>query len=156
MKFSLYKLLISFFIAFLGGAIGGLVTADAIPTWYVTLNKPFFNPPNWIFGPVWTLLYAMQAIGLYMIWSSAKKQNKRRAFTLFGIQVALSALWSLLFFGLKMPSLALIEIVVLWVLIYLTIKEFYKVNKRAGRLMVPYLLWVSFASILNLFIVLLN
>lgn len=156
MKFSLSKLLISFFIAFLGAAIGGLATADAIPTWYITLNKPFFNPPNWIFGPIWTILYAMQAIALYMVWNSAKKQNKKRAFTLFGIQVALNASWSLLFFGLKMPSLALVEIVMLWVFIYLTIKEFYLFNKRAGRMLVPYLLWVSFASVLNLFIVLLN
>lgn len=156
MKFSPPKFLLSLLFTFLGGAIGSLVTAHAITTWYVSLNKPFFNPPDWLFGPVWTLLYIMQAVALYMIWMSAKKGKKQKAFLLFGIQVALNAGWSLLFFGLKMPSLALIEIVVLWVVIYLTIKEFYTFNKRAGRLMVPYLLWVSFASILNLFIVLLN
>jgi len=156
MKFSLPKLLTSFLIAFLGGAIGGFATADAISTWYVTLNKPFFNPPNWIFGPVWTILYAMQAIALYMIWNSDKKKDKKRAFTLFGVQVVLNALWSLIFFGLKMPELALVEIVVLWVFIYLTIKEFYLFDKRAGRMLVPYLLWVSFATLLNLFIAILN
>ena len=156
MKFSFSKFILSFFLAFLGGAIGGLATADAIPVWYVTLNKPFFNPPNWIFGPVWTVLYALQAIALYMIWNSPKKSKKQKAFTLFGVQVLLNAFWSLIFFGLKIPSLALVEIMVLWVFIYLTIKEFYLFNKRAGRMLVPYFLWVSFASILNLFIVLLN
>lgn len=137
------------------GILGSLFTFSAIPTWYATLNKPSFSPPNWVFGPVWTILYFMMGISLYLIWISKSKQ-KQNAFILFFIQLGLNTLWSIVFFGLKNPTFAFIDIIALWIAIILTIQSFYKINKFAGYLLIPYFVWVSFASILNLFIVILN
>ncbi len=135
--------------------MGSIFTFSAIPNWYVTLNKPFFSPPNWVFGPVWTILYILMGISLYLVWIS-KSKIKQNAINLFFVQLGLNVLWSILFFGLRNPALALIDIVALWVAIFLTIKSFSKINKLAGNLQIPYLAWVTFASILNLSIVLLN
>ena len=133
------------------------VTMAAIPTWYATLQKPWFNPPNWIFGPVWTLLYALMGIAAFLIWEKGPKKAKvRSALFFFGLQLILNFFWSIFFFGLQSPELALIEILALWVLILVCVVKFYKIEKAAAYLMLPYLLWVTFASVLNFSIVLLN
>ncbi len=132
------------------GVLGSFFTVSSIPTWYVALNKPVFSPPNFIFGPVWTLLYFLMGVSLYLVW------QKRGVPSIFWIQLVLNVLWSIIFFGLKNPTLAFVNIVVLWIAIFLTIKSFYKINKLAGNLLVPYLVWVSFASLLNLSIIILN
>lgn len=137
--------------------IGSLITLPAINTWYQTITKPSFNPPNWIFGPVWTTLFLLMGISLYLIWvKGIKNKVARKAVWLFLIQLLLNFLWSLFFFGFHSPLLALIDIVLLWIIILLTIIEFNKISRPASLLLVPYILWVSFAFILNLFIVLLN
>ncbi len=144
------KLILSIGLCLGAGILGSFFTVSAIPTWYQTLNKPSFSPPNWIFGSVWTILYFLMGISLYLVWT------KRTVPTVFWIQLILNALWSIIFFGMRNPTLALVDIVALWIAIVLTIKSFYRINKLAGKLLIPYLLWVSFATILNLSIVLLN
>lgn len=132
------------------GIIGSFFTVSAIPNWYATLNKPSFSPPNWIFGPVWTVLYIMMGVSLYLIWA------KKKIPAVFWVQLILNALWSVIFFGLKNPLLAMVNILALWIAIVLTIKSFYKINKLAGNLLIPYILWVSFATFLNYNIWILN
>lgn len=143
-------LIICLAIPFLAGAIGGFFTAPAIPTWYAGLAKPVFNPPPWIFGPAWSALYAMMGVALYLVWRRGLKQpGVKRAAILFAAQMALNAAWPILFFGLRNPGIALIEIAVLWVMILLTLLAFLRVSRTAGLLLVPYLAWVSFAAVLN-------
>ena len=129
------------------GFVGSIFTVSSIPTWYAGLNKPLFSPPNWIFGPVWTLLYILMGIAAYL----NEKINRY-----FITQLVLNFLWSIIFFYLHQPLLAFIEIVFLWIFILLTIKDFYKKSRPAAYLLIPYLAWVSFASILNLAVVWLN
>ena len=125
--------------------------------WYATLNKPPFNPPNWIFGPVWSVLYLLMGISLYLILIQKDKSIEQRiGVMLFATQLLLNTLWSLIFFGLRNPALAFGEIIILWIFIFLTIIYFNKVNKIASFLLIPYLAWVSFAAILNLWIMILN
>jgi tryptophan-rich sensory protein len=132
------------------GYLSGLVTRESILTWYVTLNKPSFNPPNWVFAPVWTLLYIMMGVAAGMVWTSnSEEQTTKKALGFFAIQLGLNALWSYLFFGLHNPLLALIEIILLWLMIFETYNMFKKINKTVGLLLLPYLAWVSFAAILN-------
>ena len=133
------------------GYFSGIVTRSAIITWYPTLVKPSFNPPNWIFAPVWSMLYIMMGIAAGLVWDSMESNTAlvKKALVVFAIQLALNALWSYLFFGLMNPMLALIEIVILWLMIYETYVQFGKINKIAGYLFIPYLLWVSFAMVLN-------
>lgn len=139
------------------GIAGSAFTLPAISTWYATLTKPGFSPPNSIFGPVWTALYALMGISAYVIWESKKKQSTVTiALYYFGAQLFLNLLWSFLFFGLRSPLFALIELVVLWLFILLTIKKFLKISHKAAYLLLPYLAWVSFALILNFAIVVLN
>lgn len=145
------KLFISLLLPQLAGLVGSLFTISAIPTWYATLNKPSFSPPNWIFGPVWTTLYILMGISLYLVWSKGKK-----GVMLFKLHLILNALWSILFFGLRSPMLGLIAIIILWTMILALIKIFWKIDKTASILLWPYLAWVSFATILNLAILLLN
>ncbi|OGE33683.1 TspO protein [Candidatus Daviesbacteria bacterium RIFCSPHIGHO2_02_FULL_36_13] len=147
---NLLKLIFSIGICLGAGVLGSFFTISSIPTWYVTLNKPFFSPPNWVFGPVWTILYILMGYSLYLVW------KKKKVPSIFWIQLILNASWSIIFFGMKSPSLALINIAVLWIAIVLTIKSFYKINKLAAYLLYPYLAWVSFASILNYSIWILN
>lgn len=142
------KLGLSIALTEVAGGIGAIATTSKISTWYQGLIKPSFNPPNWLFGPVWTILFLLMGIAFYLVWTSEKRE-KIVAMRVFGVQLVLNILWSFLFFGWERPGLALIEIVGLWAAIYLTIKAFLKVNKTAGRLLIPYLLWVSFASVLN-------
>lgn len=151
------KVLISLLIPFSAGAIGSLFTTQSIPTWYSTLNRASFNPPNWVFGPAWTILYILMSISLFLILdSNASKKDKRMPLIIFLIQIVLNALWSIIFFGLRSPLAAFISIIFLWVSILLNIIEFYKIKKIAGLILLPYILWVTFASILNLFVVILN
>src|SRR3989344_92369 len=141
------------------GGIGSLFTAPNSGRWYAYLNKPFFNPPNWIFGPVWTLLYVMMGTSLYIVWGDRDEKGKKaanKALKLFGVQLLLNTLWSIVFFGMQNPGLALMEIIALWIAIFMTIKAFYPISKKAAYLLIPYLAWVSFATLLNGTIVLLN
>lgn len=147
---NLSRLIISIAICQAAGVIGSFFTVSSIPTWYQLLTKPGFSPPDFIFGPVWLSLYTLMGISLYLAWQKGKIPK------VFWFQLALNAAWSILFFGLKSPLLGLIGIVALLVLIILTIKEFWKINKLAGVLLLPYLAWVSFATILNFFIWFLN
>ena len=133
------------------GYFSGMETRESITTWYPTLVKPIFNPPNWIFGPVWILLYIMMGIAAGLVWNriETNKEAVKKALIFFAIQLALNALWSILFFGLHNPMLAFIEIVLLWLMIYETYIQFKKIDKIAGFLFIPYLAWVSFATVLN-------
>lgn len=139
------------------GGIGALFTAPSIGGWYAGLNKAGLNPPGWVFGPVWTILFALMGVAAALVWAKGIK-NKAVVLALkfFVFQLALNALWSILFFGLHAPSLALLDIVVLWLAIILTTWRFWKICRPAGRLMLPYLLWVSFAIYLNYSVVVLN
>jgi tryptophan-rich sensory protein len=139
------------------GFIGSLATNPSIPSWYAGLEKPSFSPPNWIFAPVWTLLFILMGIALFLVWSK-RKQNRGAtlAIVFFSIQMVLNLLWSILFFTLHRPDLALVEIIILWLFIASTIYYFALVDRRAAWLLAPYLAWVSFASILNGAIFLLN
>ena len=149
-------LLVSIITCQLAGAIGSIFTFSAIPNWYSTINKPFFNPPNWLFGPVWTLLYLFMGIALYLILSTKKTAKRKTALVVFFTQLGLNSLWSIIFFGLHSPGLAFVEIIFLLIFIVLSILKFLPISKKAAYLLIPYLLWVSFASILNLSIFLLN
>lgn len=147
-------LIILFLVAtFSVAAIGSFFTFDSISSWYSTLNKPFFSPPNWVFGPVWTTLYILIGISAYLAY---KSKASKLAMAVFAIQLILNTLWSIIFFGLKNPALAFVEIILLWLSILYMIKLFYSANKLSAYLLIPYILWVSFASILNLAIWLLN
>lgn len=139
------------------GAIGSVFTVSSISTWYVTLSKPVFNPPNWLFGPVWTILYVLIGVSIYIVWQRGLKTKKvRDAMFLFSVQLFLNAIWGPVFFGAKNIFLALMIIVVLWIYILKTILAFGKIDKTASYLLYPYLAWVSFASVLNFSIWLLN
>ncbi len=144
------KLVLSVLVAQSAGLIGSFFTADAVRTWYVTLEKPFFTPPSWVFGPVWTLLYTMMGVALYLVWVRAP-QSRRRTWwlRLFLIHLALNAYWSILFFGQKQLFGALIEIAVLWAFIVVLIGLAASFDRRVSLLLAPYLVWVSFASALN-------
>ncbi len=150
-------LLLSILLPFIAGGIGSYFTTPDIAVWYQALNKPLFNPPNWIFGHVWTLLYLFMGFSFYLVWTTKDKHKaKRKAIYFYLIQLVLNSLWSIIFFGLKSPILAFIEIIILWIMIFFTIKSFILVSKHATYLLYPYLAWVSIALILNLSIVLLN
>jgi benzodiazapine receptor len=151
------KLIISILICQGAGILGSVFTSPAIPTWYASLEKPSFSPPNWVFAPVWTLLFLLMGISLYLIWERGLENKKvRRAIFIFAVQLALNILWSIIFFGLQVPLYAFIEIIILWLAILITIISFYKISKLAAYLLLPYILWVSFASILNFSIMILN
>lgn len=152
-----FKLPVSIALCLLIGFLSGISTSDNISGWYSTLQKPSFNPPNWIFGPVWTFLYILMGIAAGNVWKSESPQNqKKRALFIFGIQLAVNGLWSILFFGMPNPLIACIDIIVLLILIVLTIRLFKPINKTASWLLYPYLAWVSFATVLNISIVVLN
>ena len=152
----LLPLLISILIVFSFGLIGSLFTSPNIVNWYAFINKPSFSPPNWLFAPVWTLLYILMGISAFLIWQKRDNLQTKPALTFYGLQLILNALWSIIFFGMHNPGLALLEIIILWLFILITLIKFYKINKTAGLLFIPYLLWVSFASILNYAIWMIN
>lgn len=133
------------------GYLAGQATEEGVNTWYPTLTKPSFNPPDWLFAPVWSALYVLMGVAAGLIWDKIDTQKAivKKGLTFFAIQLALNALWSYLFFGLHNPLLALVEIILLWLMIYETYVQFNKVHKTAGYLLIPYLLWVAFALALN-------
>jgi len=151
------KLVASIILCQLAGLIGSIFTTPAIPTWYESLKKPFFSPPNWIFGPVWVSLYLLMGISLFVIWQRRENNPQaKKGLILFFIQLILNAFWSVAFFGLRSPLLGLIDIVLLWIAILLTIKSFFGISKTAALLILPYILWVSFAVLLNFSLWILN
>ena len=145
------KIAIALVVCLIVGYSASQVTRPSVAEWYPTIEKPFFNPPNWVFMPVWALLYILMAVAAGLVWDKIKEQNEevKKALGFFVIQLTLNAIWSYLFFGLKNPMLALIEIALLWLMIYETYLKFIKINKTAGYLLIPYLAWVGFAAILN-------
>jgi len=151
------RLIISVALCQAAGIIGSLFTTPAISSWYASLRKPAFAPPNWVFAPVWTILYLLMGISLFIVWNIGLEKNSvRKSIVVFGIQLLLNVFWSYLFFGLKSPLLGLVEIVVMWLMILLTILVFFRISKKAAVLLIPYLMWVSVASYLNYSILVLN
>jgi len=150
------RLVLCLLIPLVAGFLGSLATGPAITTWYATLNKPNFTPPNWLFGPVWTILFILMGVALFLIIDQSKKKKRRQALIIFGVQLVANVLWSLIFFSGHWLWLAFLEIVILWLLILGTIYSFYALNKKAGWLLIPYLYWVSFAAVLTYSILLLN
>lgn len=151
------KLAVSIIICQLAGAIGSVVTLNSIATWYSTLQKPAFAPPNWLFGPVWITLYLLMGISLYLVWSKGLDDRAVKiGIALFAIQLFLNAIWSPVFFGLHSIKLAFYIILAMWLFIMMTIVRFYSISKPAAYLLVPYIIWVTIASVLNYFIWILN
>ena len=151
------KLIISLAITFLVGAVAAWFTTAGVNGWYAVANKPSFNPPNWVFAPVWTALYLMMGIALWLVWKKdGVKTGRRTALILFAIQLLLNFAWSFIFFYAHQPGWAFAEILLMWVSIMLTIIWFGKVSPAAAWLLVPYIWWVSFASLLNFYIWKLN
>ena len=143
-------MLIAIAIPVLAGGISGFFTVTGVESWYQTIQKPYWNPPNWIFGPVWTTLYVMMGIALWLVWKEdTSRELKLIAGILFAAQLILNFFWSFIFFKLELPGWAFAEIVVMWIAILATIFAFAQVNKTAAWLLVPYISWVSFAGILN-------
>ncbi|WP_440949296.1 TspO/MBR family protein [Methanosphaerula subterraneus] len=141
----------------LAGGIGAIFTTSAIPTWYATLVRPWFAPPNWLFGPAWTVLYILMGVASFLIYQ--KRETDPRAdgaLKVYGLQLVLNLLWSVIFFGFRSILGGFIEILLLWVLIVVTTRQFYRISPAAGLLMIPYLVWVTFASILTFGILQLN
>lgn len=144
-------LIFLFATVFAVSAAGSWATLPKIPTWYAGLTKPGFNPPSWVFGPVWTALYAMMAVAAWRVWTAAGADGAARqmALAFWWMQLLLNAIWSPVFFGLERPGAALIVIVALWLAIAATTMRFFRIDRLAGWLFVPYLCWVSFATMLN-------
>jgi tryptophan-rich sensory protein len=142
-------LLVSLVICLGVAQLGSLLTSPEIPNWYAALNKPSWNPPNWVFPVVWTTLYAIMAVAAWLVWKTGGFGHARMALTLFGIQLALNVAWSAIFFRMHQPGWAFVEILVLWVLIMATVITFWQVRQAAAWLMIPYLAWVAFAAFLN-------
>ena len=151
-----FHLAICIVICILAGIIGSLFTNKNIPTWYTTINKPSFNPPNWVFAPVWTTLYVLMGISLFLVWNRRDSMNITPALFFFITQLILNALWSYIFFGMKLIFFGFVEICILWIFILLSIISFSGISLTASLLLVPYLLWVSYASVLNYYIFKLN
>jgi len=144
------KFIFSLLVCLAAGFLGSIFTTPSIPTWYASLTKPSFNPPNWLFAPVWTMLFILMGISAFLVWQKGlKKKGVKKALGFFLAQLIFNVLWSFLFFKFHSPFLALLDIIFLWFLILLTLFKFFKINNTAGLLLIPYLLWVSFASILN-------
>ncbi len=153
----LVKLLIAILGCQVAGIVGSLFTSPSIPNWYATIEKPGFTPPNWVFAPVWTFLFVLMGVSAYLVWNKGlENKNVKMALLIFSIQLALNMLWSFLFFRLQSPLYAFFEIIVLWLAIVLTILNFFKISRAASWLLIPYIIWVSFAAILNFYIVRLN
>lgn len=156
-KNNFLKLIIAVVVSEFAGIIGAVFTASAIPTWYATLAKPAKNPPAWVFGPVWTTLYFLMGVAAFLVWRQGlEKKEVKTAIGIFGLQLALNALWSIVFFGLRSPALALANIVALWLAILWTMAVFHKISRPAAYLLIPYVAWVSFAMYLNYAILKLN
>ncbi len=142
-------LCLALILCFAVSALGGLITAQSVGTWYQDLAKPPFNPPDWIFAPVWTALYLLMAIAAWRVWRRAGWRDGRTALTAFGVQLALNLAWSATFFGLRMPGAAIVVALVLLAAIAFTTRRFWTIDRPAGLLLVPLLAWVAFATVLN-------
>ena len=146
----MFKYILSILVCLMAGFIGSFFTSPAIQGWYANVTKPSFNPPNWIFAPMWTLLFILMGIAVALVLSKGwSVPSVKIAVILFGVHLILNVLWSVFFFGMQNPALAFVEIIILWLMIALLIFLFFKIDMRAGWLMIPYILWVSFAAILN-------
>jgi len=153
----IFRLAASIIVCQLAGVIGSFFTRPEISGWYAALRKPSLAPPDWVFAPVWIALYTLMGVAAYLVWSKGWKEKQvRHALILFGVQLILNALWSWVFFGLRSPLAGFVEICVLSMAILITIQSFLKVSKPAGGLLIPYFLWVAFASGLNLSIWVIN
>ena len=151
------KLIASVIVVFIAGAIGNFFTLSEITTWYAALTKPTWTPPNWLFGPVWTTLYILMGIALYLIWSKGlEHKDVKIAIGVFAVQLILNTLWSIVFFGMHSLFGGVVTIIILWIAILANIIVFYRISKPAGLLLVPYIVWVSIASYLNYSVYLLN
>jgi len=156
-RVNFFKLLTSVLLCQLAGAIGSVFTVSSLENWYLLLEKPAFTPPSWVFFPAWVTLYTLMGISFYLVWEKGlERPGVKMALLVFGIQLGLNALWSFLFFGLKSPYYAFVEIILLWLAIFLTILKFREISKIASYLLLPYILWVSFAMLLNYYIWILN
>lgn len=156
-KLNIFRLVVSIIIPQVIGFLGSLFTSSSVNSWYETLNKPTFSPPNEVFGPVWIILYLLMGVSLYLIWNNGlENKDVHKAIIVFGIQLILNLLWSIAFFGLQSPVLGLIIIILLWLAIILTIRKFCPISSVAAWLLIPYLLWVTFAAILNYYLVVMN
>ncbi len=156
MRRNLPKLLGSIALPLIIGFAGSLFTRPAVDSWFATLKKPIFAPPNWLFAPAWTLLYIMMGIAFYLIWQQGYSVKLRLAFAVYALQLILNLLWSLFFFGLHNPLLGFADIIILWIVVLINIILFYRLRRAAGLLLIPYILWLTFASVLNLSIMILN
>jgi translocator protein len=143
------KLVASLLLPLAIGGIAGIFTTEAIPGWYASLNQPSFNPPNWVFGPVWTTLYLILGISLFMIWKMEPGKQRNQAILIFMVQLLLNFGWSFIFFYFKMIGIALIDIIALWIMIVFMLVRFYKLKPLAAYINIPYLFWVTFATVLN-------
>ena len=153
----IYKLVLSIVACQVAGLLGSIFTMPAIPTWYAALQKPTFTPPNWLFAPAWGTLYGLMGISAFLIWRRGLEDHRTRtALIIFLIQLILNVLWSVVFFGLQSPLYGVIVIIALWVAILFTLLKFFKISRAAGILLVPYILWVTFAAVLNVSIFTLN
>lgn len=151
------KLVISVVVCELAGVAGGLFTASAIPTWYAGLQKPSFTPPNWLFAPAWTTLYLLMGLSAFLVWRRGiASRGVKPALAIFLVQLILNVLWSVVFFGLHSPFGGVLVMVLLWAAILLTMAVFLRLSLAAGLLLIPYILWVTFAATLNVAIWLLN
>jgi len=148
-KSNIIKFISSTTLPLVLGAIAGMFTSQSVPEWYSTLNRPSFNPPNWIFGPVWTALYTLMGISLFVIWKQQVSKARNVAISIFFLQLLLNFAWSFIFFYFNKIGLALVEITILWFNIILMMFLFYKIKPMAAYINIPYLLWVSFATVLN-------
>jgi tryptophan-rich sensory protein len=148
-KTLIFKLIVSLALPLGLGSIAGLFTARAVPEWYETLNKPSFNPPNAIFGPVWTMLYILMGVSLFLIWKQTASKERNLAIMVFLVHLALNFGWSFIFFYYQKIGLALVEIILLWMCIAVMLVLFFRIKPLAAYINAPYILWVSFAAILN-------
>jgi translocator protein len=146
---NILKLIVSLALPLAVGGIAGIFTAQAVPEWYASLNRPSFGPPNWLFGPVWTVLYILMGISLFLVWKMEPSRERNLALIVFALQLLLNFGWSFLFFYFKMIGFALIEIIFLWIGIVVMLVVFYKIKPIAAYINLPYFFWVSFAAILN-------
>jgi benzodiazapine receptor len=154
---SVLKLLATLAVVLTAGGIAALATTRATPTWYQTLKKPSFDPPEWLFGPAWTLLYLLMAVAAWLVWKQGiGAPGVKLALAVFLVQLILNALWSVFFFGLRSPLAGLVDIIALWLAILATTIFFFRISVPAGVLLLPYIAWVSFAAILNAAILRLN
>jgi benzodiazapine receptor len=154
---NILKIIVSILICQAAGYVGSVFTTPAIPGWYEGLNKPSFNPPNSVFAPVWTILYLLMGIALFLVWRIGFGDERiRKGMALFGIQLALNVGWSIAFFGFKSPLAGMLVIVVLWAVILATMLDFFRISRLAAILLVPYIVWVSYAAVLNASLYILN